>query len=148
MPKNKGKGGKNYRRGKNENDNEKRELQLKEEDQEYALVLKMLGNGRLESQDIHGVKRLAHIRGKMRKKVWISQGDYVLLSLREYQDEKCDVIHKYKPEEVELLMKIGQIPTKTKQEMQQGKDEDFVHFGAAAEDEEDDTLGPISVDEI
>lgn len=36
---------------------------------EYAQVLKMLGNGRLEAQCFDGTKRLAHIRGKMRKKV-------------------------------------------------------------------------------
>ena len=32
-----------------------------------------------------GVKRLCHIRGKMRKKVWINQSDIVLLGLRDYQ---------------------------------------------------------------
>merc|ERR1719378_569699 len=48
-----------------------------------------------------GEKRLAHIRGKMRKKsnalrqVWINQGDIVLLSLRDFQDDKADVIQKY-----------------------------------------------------
>ncbi|KNG50194.1 eukaryotic translation initiation factor 1A [Stemphylium lycopersici] len=95
MPKNKGKGGKNRRRGKNENDNEKRELVFKEEGQEYAQVVKMLGNGRLEAQCFDGARRLAHIRGKLRKKVWINQGDIILLSLRDYQDEKGDVIMKY-----------------------------------------------------
>ncbi|CAD0027856.1 unnamed protein product [Aureobasidium pullulans] len=88
MPKNKGKGGKNRRRGKNENDNEKRELTFKEEGQ----VVKMLGNGRLEAQCFDGEKRLGHIRGKLRKKVWINQGDIILLSLRDYQDEKGDGI--------------------------------------------------------
>ena len=34
----------------------------------------MLGNGRLEAQCFDGEKRLAHIRGKLRKKVWINQG--------------------------------------------------------------------------
>lgn len=33
----------------------------------------MLGNGRLEAQCIDGKKRLCHIRGKMRKKVWVAQ---------------------------------------------------------------------------
>merc|ERR1719412_929190 len=28
-----------------------------------------------------GVKRLCHIRGKMRKKVWVAQGDIVLIGL-------------------------------------------------------------------
>lgn len=52
---------------------------------EYAQVTKMLGNGRLEALCFDGEKRLAHIRGKMRKKVWINQGDIILLSLREFQ---------------------------------------------------------------
>ena len=38
MPKNKGKGGKNRRRGKNENEGLKRELVFKEDGQEYAQV--------------------------------------------------------------------------------------------------------------
>ena len=45
----------------------------------------MLGQGRLEAQCMDGVKRLCHIRGKMRKKVWVNVGDIVLLGLREYQ---------------------------------------------------------------
>lgn len=32
-------------------------------------MLKMLGNGRVEAMCFDGEKRLAHIRGKMRKKV-------------------------------------------------------------------------------
>ncbi|KAG5462999.1 MAG: eukaryotic translation initiation factor 1A, partial [Olpidium bornovanus] len=134
MPKNKGKGGKNRRRGKNENDSEKRELVFKEDGQgcdfegggwpapqsaarrraEYAQVVKMLGNGRLEAQCFDGEKRLAHIRGKLRKKVWINQGDIVLLSLREYQDEKADVIQKYTADEARSLKVYGELPENAK----------------------------------
>lgn len=67
---------------------------------EYAQVTKMLGNGRLQAQCFDGETRLAHIRGKMRKKVWINQGDIILISLREFQDDKADVIVKYTVEEV------------------------------------------------
>lgn len=87
MPKNKGKGGKNRKRGKNEADDEKRELVFKEDGQEYAQVLRMLGNGRCEAMCIDGVKRLCHIRGKMHKKVWIAAGDIILVGLRDYQVE-------------------------------------------------------------
>ncbi|KAK2745551.1 Translation initiation factor 1A [Myotisia sp. PD_48] len=114
MPKNKGKGGKNRRRGKNENDNEKRELTFKEEGQEYAQVVKMLGNGRLEALCFDGEKRLAHIRGKLRKKVWINQGDIILLSLRDYQDEKGDVILKYNADEARSLKAYGELPESAK----------------------------------
>ncbi|TBU62849.1 nucleic acid-binding protein, partial [Dichomitus squalens] len=97
-------GGKNRRRGKNENDDDKRELVFREDGQEYAQVTKMLGNGRLEAMCFDGEKRLAHIRGKMRKKVWINQGDIILLSLRDFQDDKADVIVKYTADEARSRM--------------------------------------------
>lgn len=70
----------------------------------------MLGNGRLEAYCIDGVKRLCHIRGKMRKKVWVNTGDIVLLGLREYQDEKADVILKYMADEARSLKQYGELP--------------------------------------
>jgi len=114
MPKNKGKGGKNRRRGKNENENEKRELIFKEEGQEYAQVTKMLGNGRLEAQCFDGTRRLCHIRGKLRKKVWINVGDIILLGLRDYQDGKADVILKYTADEARNLKAYGELPEHAK----------------------------------
>jgi len=62
---------------------------------EYAQVTRMLGNGRLEAFCFDGVNRLCHIRGKLRKRVWIGVGDIVLLGLREFQDQKADIILKY-----------------------------------------------------
>merc|ERR1711976_1161295 len=50
-----------------------------------------------------GVKRLCHIRGKLRKKVWINQSDIILVGLRDYHDAKADVILKYSPEEAKTL---------------------------------------------
>ncbi|KAI8084331.1 eukaryotic translation initiation factor 1A, Y-chromosomal [Gilbertella persicaria] len=114
MVKNKGKGGKSRRRGKNDTENDKRELVFKEEGQEYAQVTKMLGNGRVEAQCFDGVKRLALIRGKLRKKVWINQGDIVLLSLRDFQDEKADVIQRYNPDEARQLKSYGELPDTAK----------------------------------
>ncbi|KAK8501755.1 hypothetical protein V6N12_072892 [Hibiscus sabdariffa] len=114
MPKNKGKGGKNRKRGKNEADDEKRELVFKEDGQEYAQVLRMLGNGRCEAMCIDGTKRLCHIRGKMHKKVWIAAGDIILVGLRDYQDDKADVILKYMPDEARLLKAYGELPENTR----------------------------------
>ncbi|KAI9103300.1 hypothetical protein DFS34DRAFT_361548 [Phlyctochytrium arcticum] len=114
MPKNKGKGGKNRKRGKNENESEKRELVFKEDGQEYATVTKMLGNGWVESQCCDGEKRMAHIRGAFRKKVWITQGDLILLGLRDFQDAKADVILKYTPDEARMLKSYGELPDNIK----------------------------------
>nr|CAD7394753.1 unnamed protein product [Timema cristinae] len=96
----------------------------------------MLGNGRLEAMCFDGVKRLCHIRGKLRKKarrlqfpekitaasisifftklqqptVWINQGDIILIGLRDYQDAKADVILKYTPDEARNLKTYGEFP--------------------------------------
>lgn len=110
MPKNKGKGGKNRRRGKNESEGTKRELIYKSEEQAYGQVIRMLGGGRLEVYCFDGQTRLAHIRGKLRKKVWINQGDIILLSLRSFQDDKCDVLLKYTPDEARALKSCKEIP--------------------------------------
>uniref|UniRef100_A0A6G4ZZJ3 Eukaryotic translation initiation factor 4C n=1 Tax=Rhipicephalus microplus TaxID=6941 RepID=A0A6G4ZZJ3_RHIMP len=130
LTENKGKGGKNRRRGKNENETEKRELVFKEDGQEYAQVIKMLGNGRLEAMCFDGMKRLCHIRGKLRKKVWINQGDIILVGLRDYQDAKADVILKYNPDEARNLKSYGELP-------EHAKINDTVNFG---EEEEDDNI--------
>jgi translation initiation factor 1A len=74
----------------------------------------MLGNGRLEAQCFDGEKRLAHIRGKLRKKVWINQGDIILVSLREFQDAKGDVILKYTADEARNLKAYGELPETAK----------------------------------
>merc|ERR1712216_912704 len=64
----------------------------------YAQVIRMLGNGRLDAQCIDGVKRLCHIRGKMRKKVWVSTGDIILVGL------------KYNADEARSLKAYGELP--------------------------------------
>ena len=90
---------------------EKRELIQKEEGQDYGKVLRMLGNGRLEAYCFEdGQTRQCHIRGKMRKKVWVSAGDIVLVSMREFQDGKGDVILKYAADEARELKVLGQLP--------------------------------------
>ena len=42
----------------------------------------MLGNGRLEGFCFDGVNRLCHIRGKLRKRVWIGCGEFRLRARR------------------------------------------------------------------
>ena len=89
---------------------EKRELLYKEEGQEYAQIMALLGNGRVMANCFDGVKRMCTIRGKLRNRVWINAGDIILVSLREFGDEKADVIHKFYPEEAFELQDLGEIP--------------------------------------
>jgi hypothetical protein len=43
-------------------------------------------------------------------KVWINQGDIILIGLRDYQDAKADVILKYTPDEARNLKTYGEFP--------------------------------------
>jgi translation initiation factor 1A len=112
MPKSKGRGGKNRRRAKNTGNDVKREIEFKEEGQEYAQVLKMFGGARCEVYCFDGVKRIATIRGKLIKRVWIGADDIVLVSLRDFtkDSKKCDIIHKFYSDEAKKLKTYGEIP--------------------------------------
>ena len=119
MPKNKGKGGKKFRRGKHTNETDRTLLLCdKEENQCYGLVTKTLGSGRFEvncyEQDANNNfimnTRQCLVRGNMRKKVWVNVNDLVLISLRTFQNDKADIMYKYKDYEIVKLKKINEIP--------------------------------------
>ena len=58
------------------------------------------------------------------RQVWITAGDIILLSLREFQDERADVIHKYTPDEARNLKTYGELKSDfTINEQAQGGDE-------------------------
>ena len=80
MPPNK-KGGKNYKKGKHVDDDPIVYDRLP--GQMYGRVLRLLGGCNALVYCNDNRERLCHIRGNMRKKVWISTGDIVLISLRE-----------------------------------------------------------------
>ena len=118
MPNNKGKGGKKHRKQKNENIS-KRDMIWKEDGQAYAVIEKMLGNGRVHlcyfTRDEEGRlkrnKALGIIRGTMRrKKIWINTEDIVLVSIREFEEGKVDILHKYDYDETKSLQSMKEIP--------------------------------------
>ena len=115
MPKNK-QGGKKHKKYARHSDAFTRELIIAEDGQYYALVNKHLGNGRVNvlyiDPDRGGIEILATIRGSFRRRRganFVSINNIVLISLRDFQSDKCDIIHVYKQEEINQLKKIGEI---------------------------------------
>jgi translation initiation factor 1A len=51
---------------------------------------------------------------RLRKKTWINTGDIILLSLRDFQDGKGDVIQKYSADEARSLKAYGELPETAK----------------------------------
>lgn len=101
-----------------------RELILKVEGQEYATAGKMLGSGRFRALCQDGKERLCIICGTMRNRTWISEGDLVLITLREFEDDKADVVHKYSVEEARKLKKLGQTNLESNNKEKEENNED------------------------
>jgi len=87
----------------------------KDDSQEFAFVLRNLGNKRFELQCYDKKKRIGLVRsskGNMSKrKNWISVNAIVLISKREFTtiDSKCDIIKLYNDEEVRFLIEHKKI---------------------------------------
>jgi len=113
MVKNTTGGSKHKKFAKNREDVEKfniKNLIKSDEDQEYAYIINVLGNCRFNVECSDNKNRLAHIRGKLKKRTWCNEGDIILISLRDFQDDKCDIIQKYTPEQIQILIENKEIP--------------------------------------
>ena len=133
----------------------------------YAQVVTMLGNGRVkvklfeddsavsDEKDEKDRRKdreplTAHIRGTMRKKIWINQGDIILVSLRDFQKDKGDVILKYSADEARSLKAYGELPSSAKI----NETDTYVHEGDVAigiefdEDRDGSEEAEIDVDDI
>jgi translation initiation factor 1A len=73
-----------------------------------GVAIKLLGFDRVLVKCQDGNERLCRIRGKMKRRVWIREGDVVLVSPWDFQsDKRGDVVWRYTHAQAELLRKKG-----------------------------------------
>tara|TARA_Y100001958_G_C21237035_1_gene563722 strand:+ start:1741 stop:2226 length:486 start_codon:yes stop_codon:yes gene_type:complete len=107
------KGGKKFKKGKKNNFYDSKLIYKDpKEDQEYAKIIRAMGNGRFELECFDGKNRIGIIAGNMRKRKWINKDDIILFSKWEFSsdDNKCSIIHKYSEDEVKKLEKENEFP--------------------------------------
>jgi translation initiation factor 1A len=120
MPRNT-QGGKAYKKGKHNTGDDNALHFERAEDQMYGRVLKLLGGMNVKVFCNDNKERICHIRGKMRRRVYLREGDIVILSLRDLStsgdktiqsttcggegDEKGDILAKCDPKFYSLLKK-------------------------------------------
>lgn len=86
------------------------------------------------------------IRGNMRRRIWITAGDVILVGLRDYQNGTADVMHKYTTEEARALVAGGHVPESALAGPDaEGAEDSAVQF---REDSSDDDANDVNVDEI
>ncbi|MDI6888418.1 MAG: translation initiation factor eIF-1A [Methanocellales archaeon] len=80
----------------------------RERDREIlGIVEGMLGANRLKVRCMDGKIRTARIPGKMKKRIWIREGDVVIVVPWSFQDEKADVVWRYTSPQVDWLQRKG-----------------------------------------
>ena len=130
------KGGNKYKRGKKTRDEGNDTCQFAEEGQMYAKVLKRLGGLHLSLLCDDDKQRRGFIRGALRKRVWMNEGDILLVSTRgcSTTDDTCDIILRYTPAQAKKLLSAGQI----RFEINKEEDDSGVRFDDDDESESDE----------
>lgn len=91
---------------KNFNVNKNNNYEINYDIEEYAVVKKLLGNCRVSLITNSGDEVIGVIRGTLRKfnkRVLIEKGDMVIVSKRDFQTNKVDIVHK---ESLEICNKL------------------------------------------
>jgi len=84
------------------------EMMLPSANDMLGVAIKLLGYDRVLVKCQDGHERLCRIRGKMKRRVWIRQGDVVLVSPWDFQsDKRGDLIWRYTKAQAEMLRKKG-----------------------------------------
>ncbi len=74
----------------------------------FAVVIEMLGAGKMRGQCEDGFTRICRVRGKIKKRVWIRTGDLILVEPWKVQsNERADIIWKYTPTQANWLKRKG-----------------------------------------
>jgi len=84
------------------------EMMLPSANDVLGVAVKLLGFDRVLVKCQDGNERLCRIRGKMKRRVWIRQGDVVLVSPWDFQsDKRGDLIWRYTKAQAETLRRKG-----------------------------------------
>lgn len=91
-------------------ENEISRVKLPRGKQSIGILDQRLGASRMRVKCFDGKTRICRIPGRLKRKLWLREGDYILVEPWELGgDEKGDVIFKYRPAQVSWLKQKGYI---------------------------------------
>ncbi|MEM0334714.1 MAG: translation initiation factor eIF-1A [Thermoplasmata archaeon] len=76
----------------------------------FGIVDKMLGAARMIVMCEDGKSRQCRVPGKIKKRMWIKEGDLVIIKPWDFQDEKADIIYRYTPTQASYLSRNKILP--------------------------------------
>lgn len=76
----------------------------------FAIAEQLLGGSRIRVICADGKSRMARIPGKMKRRMWIREGDLLIIKPWEFQEDKCDVKYRYYKTQSQYMSRHGLIP--------------------------------------
>ena len=76
-----------------------------------GIIEQRVGGARMIVKCLDGKSRNCRVPGRMKRKLWLREGDVVIVEPWEFDDEKGDVIFKYTPTAVQWLRNKGYLNT-------------------------------------
>lgn len=76
----------------------------------FGIAEQLLGASRIKVVCADGKSRMGRVPGKLRKRMWIREGDLVIVRPWEFQDEKADITYRYTKTQASYLSRKGVLP--------------------------------------
>ncbi|MCI4349389.1 MAG: translation initiation factor eIF-1A [Thermoplasmata archaeon] len=77
----------------------------------YGVASQLLGAARIRVMCEDNVSRMGRITGKMKKKMWIREGDLLILRPWGFQEGKADILFRYSRTQATYLARRNLLPT-------------------------------------
>jgi len=76
----------------------------------FGIADQLLGASRIRVMCADGKHRMGRIPGKIKKRMWIREGDLVIVQPWEFQDEKANILYRYTKTQAMYLSRKKMIP--------------------------------------
>lgn len=85
-------------------------LPRKKDNEIFGIADQLVGASRIRVMCADGKSRMGRIPGKIKKRMWIREGDLVILAPWEFQDEKADIVYRYTKTQAMYLSRRKMLP--------------------------------------
>ncbi len=73
----------------------------------FALVVQMLGVNKIKATTPDGKDILVRIPGKLKKRVWVREGDVIIIKPWDFEPTKADLVWRYMGNQIDNLKRKG-----------------------------------------
>ena len=85
-------------------------LPKKQYNEMFAIAERLMGGSRMNVICADGKARLARIPGRMKRRARVRTGDLLIIKPWDIQDEKADVIYRYRKTQSKILSRRNLLP--------------------------------------